>query len=96
MISFHYRDVAQVESYERSFQENEDLGLNDMKTEGYEADVPGGHASPPAATTAVEDPPHLIPHRVGTDHPTPFTKGREDADDTRTDGVGALATISET
>ncbi|XP_038609752.1 zinc finger protein ZPR1 [Tachyglossus aculeatus] len=26
-----------VERYERSFQQNEDLGLNDMKTEGYEA-----------------------------------------------------------
>uniref|UniRef100_A0A8B9FBY2 ZPR1 zinc finger n=1 Tax=Amazona collaria TaxID=241587 RepID=A0A8B9FBY2_9PSIT len=26
-----------VERYERSFEQNEDLGLNDMKTEGYEA-----------------------------------------------------------
>lgn len=25
-----------VEKYERSFEQNEDLGLNDMKTEGYE------------------------------------------------------------
>lgn len=97
MMSFHYRAVVvQVEWYDRSFQENEDLGLNDMKTEGYETDMPEGHASLPAITEAAEDPPHLIPHRVGTDHPTPFTKGREDADDTRTDGVGTLASISET
>ena len=25
-----------VEDYERTFEQNEDLGLNDMKTEGYE------------------------------------------------------------
>lgn len=25
-----------VEHYERTFEQNEDLGLNDMKTEGYE------------------------------------------------------------
>ncbi|XP_062995147.1 zinc finger protein ZPR1 [Elgaria multicarinata webbii] len=29
-----------VERYERLFEQNEELGLNDMKTEGYEADVP--------------------------------------------------------
>jgi len=33
---------------------------------------------------------HLIPHRVGTDHPTAFTKGQEEADDTVTDGGGAV------
>ncbi|XP_018418241.1 PREDICTED: zinc finger protein ZPR1, partial [Nanorana parkeri] len=27
-----------IEKYERSFEQNEDLGLNDMKTEGYEED----------------------------------------------------------
>lgn len=27
-----------VERYERSFEQNEDLGLNDMKTEGYESE----------------------------------------------------------
>ncbi|NXS56152.1 ZPR1 protein, partial [Brachypteracias leptosomus] len=32
----------QVEHYERTFEQNEDLGLNDMKTEGYEPeDSPG-------------------------------------------------------
>uniref|UniRef100_A0A8C3LV02 Zinc finger protein ZPR1 n=1 Tax=Chrysolophus pictus TaxID=9089 RepID=A0A8C3LV02_CHRPC len=32
----------QVERYERTFEQNEDLGLNDMKTEGYEtAPAPG-------------------------------------------------------
>lgn len=29
-----------VEHYERLFEQNEELGLNDMKTEGYEADLP--------------------------------------------------------
>lgn len=29
-----------VEQYERRFEQNEELGLNDMKTEGYQADVP--------------------------------------------------------
>lgn len=28
-----------VERYKRSFDQNEELGLNDMKTEGYEADL---------------------------------------------------------
>ncbi|XP_073513192.1 zinc finger protein ZPR1 isoform X2 [Phyllobates terribilis] len=30
-----------VEKYERSYEQNEDLGLNDMKTEGYEAQTAG-------------------------------------------------------
>lgn len=29
----------EVEDYERTFEQNEDLGLNDMKTEGYEEDA---------------------------------------------------------
>lgn len=28
-----------VEHYERTFDQNEELGLNDMKTEGYETDL---------------------------------------------------------
>ncbi|CAH2218546.1 jg12774 [Pararge aegeria aegeria] len=32
-----YDDGLQVSRYERSFEQNEELGLNDMKTEGYEA-----------------------------------------------------------
>lgn len=31
-----------VEHYERTFEQNEDLGLNDMKTEGYETAPPSG------------------------------------------------------
>ncbi|NXJ79269.1 ZPR1 protein, partial [Trogon melanurus] len=31
-----------VERYERTFEQNEDLGLNDMRTEGYEADGAAG------------------------------------------------------
>ncbi|NXX84910.1 ZPR1 protein, partial [Urocolius indicus] len=32
----------QVERYERTFEQNEELGLNDMKTEGYEAEAAAG------------------------------------------------------
>jgi zinc finger protein len=28
-----------TETYERTWEQNEDLGLNDMKVEGYEEDV---------------------------------------------------------
>jgi len=35
-----------VEEYERTFEENEDLGLNDIKTEGYESERPQDDASP--------------------------------------------------
>ncbi|KAM9217155.1 zinc finger protein ZPR1 [Leptosomus discolor] len=31
-----------VERYERTFEQNEELGLNDMRTEGYEAEGPSG------------------------------------------------------
>lgn len=31
-----------MERYERTFEQNEDLGLNDMKTEGYEAEEAPG------------------------------------------------------
>ena len=33
-----------VEDYERTEEEEESLGLKDMKTEGYEADAPNGKA----------------------------------------------------
>ncbi|XP_050678570.1 zinc finger protein ZPR1 [Leptidea sinapis] len=32
----HYDDGLKVTYYERSFEQNEELGINDMKTEGYE------------------------------------------------------------
>ncbi|CAK1547940.1 unnamed protein product [Leptosia nina] len=35
-----YDDGVKVTHYERSFEQNEELGLNDMKTEGYEQDTP--------------------------------------------------------
>ncbi|NXL76207.1 ZPR1 protein, partial [Leptocoma aspasia] len=39
-----------VQRYERSFQQNEELGLNDMKTEGYEPDIKTeGYEPEPAA-----------------------------------------------
>ncbi|XP_045525587.1 zinc finger protein ZPR1 [Pieris brassicae] len=34
-----YDDGVKVTHYERSFEQNEELGLNDMKTEGYEQDA---------------------------------------------------------
>ena len=42
--------------YERSYQQNEELGLNDMKTEDYEADhVPVAERDAAAALDAVAD-----------------------------------------
>lgn len=82
----------QVERFERTFEENEQLGLNDMNTDDYET-LPEGYLRP--LVTLAEDQEeeeeaaHLIPHRVGTDHPIPFTKGQEEADDTRADGLGS-------
>jgi zinc finger protein len=32
----------EIETYERTWQQNEDLGLNDMKVEGYEEDYQKG------------------------------------------------------
>eukprot|EP00752_Nemacystus_decipiens_P011158 g9914.t1 len=75
-----------VDSFERTFQENEELGLNDMNTDDFET-LPEGYVRPPIANGGGGgggSP--LIPHRVGTDHPTPFTKGQEEEDNTVTDG----------
>ncbi|CAN0128798.1 unnamed protein product, partial [Heterosigma akashiwo] len=70
------------EDYERSHEENEDLGLNDMKTEGYEEGEPGA-----VETTGTEAPKKepILPDRVvmahkrGPDHPHQFAKGCNDA-----------------
>lgn len=82
----------QVDWFERSFQENEELGLNDMNTDDFET-LPEGYVRPPIANggdagVGAEGGggSHLIPHRVGTDHPTAFTKGQEEEDNTVTDG----------
>eukprot|EP00904_Undaria_pinnatifida_P009842 jgi/Undpi1/5989/HiC_scaffold_2.g01263.m1 len=82
-----------VEWFERTFEENEELGLNDMNTAEFET-VPEGYeggASSEGKGESERNPSHLIPHRVGTDHPTPFTKGQEEEDTTKTDGVCAPA-----
>lgn len=92
---------VKVEWFERTHEENEELGLNDMNTDDFET-LPEGYVRPPIAAqgegggkggggTAGEGgrgPSHLIPHRVGTDHPTAFTKGQEEEDNTVTDGGG--------
>lgn len=87
-----------MEWFERTFEENEELGLNDMNTDDFET-LPEGYVRPPVAQPGSSGAPgqeggeggaaHLIPHRVGTDHPTAFTKGQEEADDTVTDGAFA-------
>lgn len=87
-----------MEWFERTFEENEELGLNDMNTDDFET-LPEGYVRPPVAQpggSGARGPEggevgavHLIPHRVGTDHPTAFTKGQEEADDTVTDGAFA-------
>eukprot|EP00903_Cladosiphon_okamuranus_P005534 g5511.t1 len=75
-----------VEWFERTFEENEELGLNDMNTDDFET-LPEGYVRPPIANGGgAAGGSHLIPHRVGTDHPTAFTKGQEEEDDTITDG----------
>jgi zinc finger protein len=33
-----------IETYERTFAQNDDLGLNDMKVEGYEEDIEKGQS----------------------------------------------------
>lgn len=81
----------QVERFDRTFEENEELGLNDINTDDYET-LPEGYVRPLATLIEgqeeEEEVEHHIPHRVGTDHPIPFTKGQEEADDTRADGLG--------
>lgn len=84
-----------VEWFERTFQENEELGLNDMNTAEFET-LPEGYVRPSegkegASSGGGKGASHLIPHRVGTDHPTPFTKGQEEEDTTKTDGVSTAA-----
>ncbi|KAH9852116.1 zf-ZPR1-domain-containing protein [Lenzites betulinus] len=43
-----------IESYDRTFDQNEELGLNDMKVEGYEADAQESAKIEAAPTTEVE------------------------------------------
>ena len=87
-----------VDWFERTFQENEELGLNDMNTAEFET-LPEGYVRPSegegeASLGGDGGASHLIPHRVGTDHPTPFTKGQEKEDNTKTDGVSTAATAA--
>ena len=93
LLSQHLAFLTKVEWFERTFEENEELGLNDMNTAEFET-VPEGYeggASSEGKGESERNPSHLIPHRVGTDHPTPFTKGQEEEDTTKTDGVCAPA-----
>lgn len=85
-----------MQRFERTFDENEELGLNDMNTDDFET-LPEGYVHPSVKQGADgdEEASHLIPHRVGTDHPTAFTKGQEEADDTVTDGGGAVKNKKE-
>lgn len=90
----HY---AQVEWFERTYEENEELGLNDMNTEEFET-LPEGYVRPPLEGEGDgqgSGASHLIPHRVGTDHPIAFTKGQEEEDNTVTDGVSTSTSTNE-
>ena len=66
-----------TEAYERSWDEDEHLGLHDMATEGYET----GYA-PQQYTEKLEAELKRNPHTHGGDHPTPFARGCEQADRT--------------
>ncbi|CAM9659732.1 unnamed protein product [Choristocarpus tenellus] len=74
----------EVCSFWRSFEENDDLGLNDINTDNYER-CEGGRelAKVMEEEDEEEDAPRRLPHRVENDHPAPFTKGQEEQDDTK-------------
>ena len=43
-----------IESYDRTWDQNEELGLNDMKVENYEEDTKGSEANKDDAEACVE------------------------------------------
>lgn len=66
-----------TETYQRSWDEDEHLGLHDLATEGYET----GYA-PGQYREKLEPELKRNPHTHGGDHPTPFARGCEVADAT--------------
>jgi len=79
--------------FERTFDENEELGLNDINTDHYGATyeegegpnevIPAGPAYMPGAAAPVVLADRLTNvHKKGPDHPTPFAMGTSDHDNT--------------
>ena len=66
-----------TETYERSWDEDEHLGLHDLATEGYETGYAAGQY-----LEMLEPELKRNPHTHGGDHPTPFARGCEVADRT--------------
>jgi zinc finger protein len=66
-----------TESYQRSWDEDEHLGLHDMATEGYETGYDAAHYQERLQPELKRN-----PHTHGGDHPTPFARGCEAADTT--------------
>ena len=83
----HYVDPGmEIEEYERTFDQNESLGLNDMQTENYNNHDKKYHGT---------DKPAELPDRLrkmyirGLDHPHAVAKGSEDGDNTAMGQCGA-------
>lgn len=81
-------DNLTLEEFERSFEENDEFGLNDIKTSEFESEMPESYGlSDVAAGTGTSNASHA--KRV-VDHPTFFAKGMEDS----TPGGAALTASS--
>jgi len=70
----------QCEEYERSFDENEHLGLNDINVDNYSEEIPTqNEINQPSGVNVPILPDRLTcPHTKGPDHPFQFTRGCED------------------
>jgi len=78
-----------LEEFERSFEENDEFGLNDINTSEFETDMPEAYGRSDIAAGNNQTTSHS--KRV-VDHPTFFAKGMEDS----TPGGAALtATVAE-
>eukprot|EP00428_Durinskia_dybowskii_P072136 CAMPEP_0170395322 /NCGR_PEP_ID=MMETSP0117_2-20130122/21716_1 /TAXON_ID=400756 /ORGANISM="Durinskia baltica, Strain CSIRO CS-38" /LENGTH=708 /DNA_ID=CAMNT_0010651623 /DNA_START=53 /DNA_END=2179 /DNA_ORIENTATION=+ len=80
--------------FERTFDENEELGLNDINTDHYGADGESIAHEEVAAGPILPDRLQK-PHVKGPDHPTPFAKGTHEYDNTA-GGLSFSAPISTT
>lgn len=64
-----------VIDFTRTYDENEEFGLNDINTKDFETGVDHGQV-------IVSDMRSVGPHKAGADHPTPFAKGTNENDST--------------
>ena len=65
-----------LEEFERSFEENDEFGLNDIKTSEFESEMPEAYGQSDVAAGSNQSTAHS--KRV-VDHPTFFAKGMEDS-----------------